>query len=100
MAHCFNTQSVGFGSTFTNQTLAFYDAISRLLLTMDATSNHTDCSCVSMDYPEGASCKLRVAYCAYALPIDPNSPPDTLTVLYRARAWDLNNEEFSGESAG
>jgi len=94
-------KAVGFGVKSSNQTLAFLDALTRLLLTMDATANSTDCSCVAVDrIPEGITCTLRVAYCAYLAPFDPSEPPDHTALLYRARAWDEDRPGVTGESAG
>ena len=95
------SQSVGFGQTFTNQTVAFYDVLYRLLNVMDATINHTDCSCTAIDIPEGTGCSLRVAYCVYMLPEDNSKPfPKNPTLMYRARVWDLEHPEYTGSSEG
>mmetsp|Transcript_20058 Transcript_20058/g.52094 ORF Transcript_20058/g.52094 Transcript_20058/m.52094 type:complete len:641 (+) Transcript_20058:265-2187(+) len=90
-------KEVPFGTPGTNQTLAFYDSLFRLLASMDATFDKVDCACYATDVPEATSCTIRVAFCAYVAPINASG---TLSLLFRARAWDTSNSEYTAASAG
>jgi hypothetical protein len=62
--HTFD-KSVGFGNPNANQTLALFDALFRVLGSMDATFTTVDCACFALTVPEAQTCTLRVAFCAY-----------------------------------
>eukprot|EP00038_Savillea_parva_P007511 m.170672 g.170672 ORF g.170672 m.170672 type:complete len:645 (-) comp13274_c0_seq1:1563-3497(-) len=90
-------KAVGMGPSNTNQTLAVFESLYRLLNIMDATFDHVDCACATTDMPEGYTCTLRVTYCAYLRPIDETG---NVTLLYRSRVWDVSNPTFEGVSPG
>lgn len=154
--HTFD-KSVGFGNPNANQTLALFDALFRVLGSMDATFTTVDCACFALTVPEAQTCTLRVAFCAYVfyqptrerfahlvwfqcdtltlgktttqgsslgsdqknkrhsnpwltstssaglgvgryiVPIDASG---NIRLLYRARAWDTANSEYTGASSG
>eukprot|EP00037_Helgoeca_nana_P023879 m.248855 g.248855 ORF g.248855 m.248855 type:complete len:683 (+) comp26476_c1_seq6:107-2155(+) len=94
--HTFD-KSVGFGNPNANQTLALFDALFRVLGSMDATFTTVDCACFALTVPEAQTCTLRVAFCAYIAPIDASG---NIRLLYRARAWDTANSEYTGASSG